>query len=157
MTKKEISNLTEKLHKEGETFKINREKKKKELIDKIKNDKNKYNFVLEKSTKVLFEKFLNEYDKVINDLFGNDKINTENKNYEIDLKEYKMLLNNLSFIKSTEEDIENNNIMNDVEALFTSEEYDTSYLDNGKDELIQTEKITITLTTSQNQKNDKNK
>ena len=111
MTKKEISNLTEKLHKEGETFKINREKKKKELIDKIKNDKNKYNFVLEKSTKVLFEKFLNEYDKVINDLFGNDKINTENKNYEIDLKEYKMLLNNLSFIKSTEEDIENNNII----------------------------------------------
>ena len=104
MTKKEIETLTEKLHKEGETFKNNREKKEKEIFDKIKNSRIKKNFVLEKSTKVLFDKFVSEYDKVINDLFGNKSnksdIEVKNKNYQIDFKEYKTLLNSLGFIKN---------------------------------------------------------
>ena len=49
-----------------------------------------------------------------------------------------------------------NNIINKVESIFTSGKYDTSKLDSGKDEIITAEKITITLTTSKNQKNNTN-
>ena len=42
-----------------------------------------------------------------------------------------------------------------VESIFTSE-YDTSNLDNSNDEVIEIEKIKITLSTSQNQKNNTN-
>ena len=48
-------------------------------------------------------------------------------------------------------------ILETIEEGFTSENYDTSNLDKGEDEVIETEKITITFTTSQNQKNDINK
>ena len=112
LTKKEMLDLTEKLYKEGETFKINRIKKEKELADKIKDDRNKKKFVLEKSTKVIFDKFVSEYDKIVNDLFGdknedNNNINEKNKNYEININEYKTLLTNLGFIKCDNNENEN--------------------------------------------------
>ena len=111
LTKKDIINLTEKLHKEGETFKTNREKKEKELVNKLKDNRNKKNFVLEKSTKVIFDKFVSVYDKIVNELFDKDNQNNneeKHKNYEIDIKEYKMLLNNLGFLKSDITDNEKN-------------------------------------------------
>ncbi len=43
-----------------------------------------------------------------------------------------------------------------VEEVFSSNNYNTSNLDNGKDEVIETEKMTITFTTSRNQKNNAN-
>ena len=44
-----------------------------------------------------------------------------------------------------------------MEKGFTSENYNTSELEQGKDAIIKTEKMTITLTTTDNQKdNDKN-
>jgi hypothetical protein len=48
------------------------------------------------------------------------------------------------------------NILKNVEEGFTSENYDTKNLDKGEDEVIKTEKMTITFTTSQNQKNNIN-
>ena len=44
-----------------------------------------------------------------------------------------------------------NEILQITQKAFT-ENYDTTKLDNGEDEIISTEKMTITFTTSQNQK-----
>ena len=52
-----------------------------------------------------------------------------------------------------EEEIEiYNEVVSNVETIFTSEDYNTSNLDSGEDEVIQTEKMTITLTTTKNQR-----
>ena len=42
--------------------------------------------------------------------------------------------------------------LDNIENGLTSDDYNTSILDKGEDELIQIEKITITLTTTDNQK-----
>ena len=49
-----------------------------------------------------------------------------------------------------------NNIIETIEKWF-SNDYDTSNMDKGKDDIIKTEKMTITFTTPQNQKNNLNK
>ena len=46
------------------------------------------------------------------------------------------------------------NILQNIEIKFTSENYDIKNLDNGKDEIINNDRITTTLTTSENQKNN---
>ena len=57
--------------------------------------------------------------------------------------------------KSKEEEIKYyDNILEIVEKEFTSYNYNTSNLDNGKDEIIESEKLIITFTTTQNQKNN---
>ena len=43
-----------------------------------------------------------------------------------------------------------------IELIFTSESYNTSKIDDGNEEIIITEKMNITLTTTNNQKNNKN-
>ena len=48
-------------------------------------------------------------------------------------------------------------ILKSIEDEFTSKYYNTSNLDNGKDEIAESEKMIITLTTSKNQKNNINK
>ena len=93
LTKKELKDLTDKLYKEGETFKNNRVKREQEQINKIKKlEKNK--FVLEKSKKVLFDKFMTIYEKTLNNLFN------KNGNFQINYDEYKNVLYSLGFIKS---------------------------------------------------------
>ena len=47
-------------------------------------------------------------------------------------------------------------IIYEIEQAFISEDYDTSKLDRGEDELIKIEKMTVTLTTIENQKNNAN-
>ena len=47
-------------------------------------------------------------------------------------------------------------MIENVETGFTSGEYDTSHLENGTNDVIEFEHMTITLTTIQNQKNNKN-
>jgi hypothetical protein len=47
-------------------------------------------------------------------------------------------------------------IIKNIESIFISPDYDTTKLDNGKDEVIETERMTITLKTAQNQKNNNN-
>ena len=49
-----------------------------------------------------------------------------------------------------------NTILKKIENIFTNDNYNTSELDKGKDEIIETEKMTITFTTIQNQKNNLN-
>ena len=48
------------------------------------------------------------------------------------------------------------NILETVENIFTSDDFDTSDIDNGEDQIIDTEKMKITLTTTQNQKDNIN-
>ena len=47
-------------------------------------------------------------------------------------------------------------ILETIEEGFTSDNYDTSKLEKGKDEIIETDKMKITLTTTDNQKNNTN-
>ena len=49
-----------------------------------------------------------------------------------------------------------NTILDNIEESFTSEDFDTSNLDKGEDEVIETERMLIVLTTSQNQRNNIN-
>ena len=63
---------------------------------------------------------------------------------------------NVTFTTKTEEIKYYDNIIKNFEENFTSEHFDSSNIDNGKDEVIKTEKITITFTSSQNQKNNIN-
>ena len=52
-----------------------------------------------------------------------------------------------------EEDI----FLSNIELGFTSESFNTSDLDNGKEKIIRNNNITITLTNSENQKNNNNR
>ena len=45
------------------------------------------------------------------------------------------------------------NILNNIESSFTSENYNTSNLENGNDEIIELNQMKIILTTSENQNN----
>ena len=47
--------------------------------------------------------------------------------------------------------------LDNIEKGFTSDNYNTSGLENGKDDIIQDNKLTITLTTTDKQKNNDNK
>lgn len=84
--------MTEKLHKEKEIFKINREKKEQEQISQIKKME-KNDFVLEKSKKVLFNKFISNYEKILMQLFN------KTDNFQITYEEFKNMMNCLGFIK----------------------------------------------------------
>ena len=108
----------------------------------------------------------NENIEMYTEINSNLEINiitNEIQNYSkmIDIKELiKNILNN----KTNETDInefeeENKNkiynfILNIFETIFTSINYDTSKLDNGEDDINTIDKLTITLTTSENQKNN---
>ena len=59
--------------------------------------------------------------------------------------------------KTREEEIEMyDEVVKNMEDIFTPSDYDTSNLDKGEDEIIKTEKMTVTLATTQNQKNNSN-
>ena len=47
-----------------------------------------------------------------------------------------------------------NNLLKNVEDEFTSEDYNTTNIENGNDDIIELEKIKITLTTTENQKDE---
>ena len=57
-------------------------------------------------------------------------------------------------IKKNQEIKKQDKILENLEKGFTSENYNTSELEKGKDAVIKTEKMTITLTTTDNQKNN---
>ena len=59
--------------------------------------------------------------------------------------------------KEKEEEIKvQDKILETIEEGFTSDNYDTTNLEKGKDEIIETDKMKITLTTTDNQKNNTN-
>ena len=74
---------------------------------------------------------------MLKDILINERNNTDKKSEEEEITYY-------------------DNILKNVEEIFTSDNYDTSNLDNGKDDILETEKMTITFTTSDNQKNNIN-
>ena len=47
-------------------------------------------------------------------------------------------------------------ILENVESGFTSDDYDTSNLEQGNNEVVELDEMTVTFTTTENQKNDKN-
>ena len=47
-----------------------------------------------------------------------------------------------------------NNLIQYIDNSFTSPKYDTSNIENGKDEIIKTDQMTVTFTTTENQKNN---
>ena len=91
LTKEQVNDLSNKLYKEGQTFRENKTKKQKE---KLLSDMNtiKEEVTSEKSNKVLLDKFISYYDKVLIELFN------RNNNFEIGFDEYKLILNNMGCI-----------------------------------------------------------
>ena len=77
-----------------------------------------------------------DFENIIKDILNNEKNETK-KSKEEEIKYY-------------------DNILKNIENGFTSEKYDTYNIDKGEDEIIKTEKVIITLTTSKNQKNSLN-
>ena len=74
--------------------------------------------------------------KIIEDLIINERNNSEKKTKEEEIEYY-------------------DNLIKIIEEIFL-DNYNTSILDNGQDEYIKTEKMTVTFTTVQNQKNNIN-
>ena len=82
------------------------------------------------------------------------KLNNCIQNYKNEKEEEE---NNEDNQKENEEETKAQDIMlHNIEIGFTSEEYDTSSLDKGEDEVFEDEKMTVTLTTTQNQKDSTN-
>ena len=97
-------------------------------------------------------------NKIMNEVKGNMK-GFDNKISEI---------NNICKIKNKSDEIKNINsneeyikymdlLLKNIELCFISSKYDDSNIDNGNDEIIIIDKIKMTLTTSENQKNNKDK
>ena len=72
----------------------------------------------------------------------NEEEGSDTKNIEISEEE-----------KKVQETKKQNKIIENLEKGFTSEKYDTTNVNNGKDDVIETKTMTITLTTTENQKN----
>ena len=100
------------------------------------------------NTSILMEKD----DNITSSLIGEIK-------YEIkySIKDKVKIEKNETMIKTKEEEIEYyNKILKLMESEFISENYDISYLDSGKDEIIEAGKLKVIFTTIENQKNNHN-
>ena len=76
-------------------------------------------------------------EEIINNLLINNTINKDDISKEEEIKYY-------------------DNILKIIENEFTSDNYDTTNIDKGQDNIIKSGKITTTLTTTENQKNNIN-
>ena len=91
LTKEQVNSLSDKLYKEGQTFRNNKDKKQKEKI--IKDMKsNREEFASEKTNKVLLDKFISYCNKVYMEVFN------RNDNFQISLDGYKLILSNMGCI-----------------------------------------------------------
>ena len=70
--------------------------------------------------------------------------------------EEEYMKNELETITKTEEIKYYNKILTQAEEYFKSEYYNTSKLDNGQEEIMTTERMTITFTTIENEKINEN-
>ena len=91
LTKEQVNDLSNKLYKEGQIFRDNKDKKQKEKLLKDMNS-NREELISEKSNKVLLDKFISYYEKVIYDIFN------RNNNFQINFEEYKLILYNMGCI-----------------------------------------------------------
>ena len=99
LTKEQVIILSNKLYKEGQTFRDNKNKKQKEILLKELNN-NKEELISEKSNKVLLDKCITNYKKILLDLFN------KNNNFQISLDEYKLILNKMGCSNSPIDDDE---------------------------------------------------
>ena len=90
ITKKQANNLINKLYKERLTLKENKEKKQQEIILK---ETNQDEHISENSNKVLLTKFLNYYNNTLQKIFN------RNDNFQINIDEYKLILQHMGCIK----------------------------------------------------------
>ena len=93
----------------------------------------------------------NEYPKLIP-----NKMECIKNNKIKNLIENIMIKNDTKEITKKEEIEYYDTILDTIENWFTLENYDTRDLDNGKEEVIETEKVKIIITTTDNQKNNEN-
>ena len=77
-----------------------------------------------------------DFKDIINDLLENERNEIEKSKLD-EIKYY-------------------DNILNIIQKEFLSNNYDTSNVDNGEDDIIKTEKLIITFTTTENQRNNIN-
>ena len=91
LTKEQVNILSNKLYKDGQTFRDNKDKKQREKMLRDMNNK-KEELISEKSNKVLLDKFISYYDKILMDIFN------RNDNFQICFDEYKLILNNMGCI-----------------------------------------------------------
>ena len=91
LTKEQVNSLSDKLYKEGQTFRNNKDKKQKEKIKKDMKS-NREEFASEKTNKVLLDKFISYCNKVFMEIFN------KNDNFQISLDEYKLILTNMGCI-----------------------------------------------------------
>ena len=105
------------------------------------------------TTKIAIKK--TESESIINNKPETERIIT-NKTINInDIIDNMLNIENQTLTKEEENKLYNS-VLKTVEESFTNENYDTSKLDSGKDEIIEMSKMTITLTTTQNLKNNLN-
>ena len=122
----------------------NLDENKKECIKPDINDNN----IIDSTINLLNDEMNENTSKTINSIFQWTYYNIDST---INIINYDTIeTNNLN-----EEEIDYyDNILQNIEIKFTSENYDTKNIDNGKDEIINNGRITTTLTTSENQKNN---
>ena len=122
----------------------NLDENKKECIKPDINDNN----IIDSTINLLNDEMNENTSKTINSIFQWTYYNIDST---INIINYDTIeTNNLN-----EEEIDYyDNILQNIEIKFTSENYDTKNIDNGKDEFINNGRITTTLTTSENQKNN---
>ena len=99
-------------------------------------------------------KLTNNSDCRINRCYNNN-FNTNNLETNNDFGIVN-LLNDSCMVNYIDKSEENSfdDILNKIENLFTSKGYDTSEIENGKNEIIKYQHMTITLTSTKNQKNE---
>ena len=118
-------------------------------------DENNYNYILNSTVPDNYPQILMTTNEVIIESL------TE-KEVKLKINDLKNVIESITKNETGEKTKEKENeyynkILTTLQKTFTSENYDTSDLDNGHDEIIETEKMKITLTTTDNQKNNVNK
>ena len=136
-----------------------------ETTNLIKDIKEFESNLVENLTEYLTNFEVNETEYLTENII-NFKIKNLTENIiEFKKKELKDLIKDIIKVESMNETKEKNKeeeidyydtILDIIEKSFTSKDFDTSELDKGNDEIFETEKMKITLTTIQNQKNKMN-
>ena len=94
LSREEVINLSEKLYKESEKFRNNRDKRQQQINNLLKRNLGNNEFTLQKSNQVLLEKFLFNYKKTLIELFN------QTNNIKINFEDYKKILICLGCIKN---------------------------------------------------------
>ena len=99
----------------------------------------------------------NNYHFTNNNKYPDEYPILERKEYKLGNKIEKLIKNLINNEETKKEETDYyNTILKNIEDIYTWKNYNTSYLDNGNDEIIEMEKMKVILTTTRNQKNNIN-